>query len=268
MHWGLLWRYRLCWALRGYLIASGAHYQQSGTLAQSPLRSMGKTSLSIICNRRVEAPMLMWVPFTLGTYLTPISCTFEDGAVLRSSRTRMWPYCSGGRAPVTSIWSKAFRASRRSSRTYRFQHGVYNTFDSLRIEHTSEPVLEEMPIPCTPLQDVIDAHFPNRHIDLLSIDCEGQDLTVLQSIDWHRTRPTAVIVEDHEQFESNLCSGTPSQIRSLLTKRDYGLFTQCMYSFLYVDRRAFLRPNGETGFLLEKTQFHGDMRELAEKTSA
>jgi FkbM family methyltransferase len=151
---------------------------------------------------------------------------------------------------------------------YRFQHGVYNTFDSLRIEHTSEPVLEEMPIPCTPLQDVIDAHFPNRHIDLLSIDCEGQDLTVLQSIDWHRTRPTAVIVEDHEQFESNLCSGTPSQIRSLLTKRDYGLFTQCMYSFLYVDRRAFLRPNGETGFLLEKTQFHGDMRELAEKTSA
>lgn len=137
---------------------------------------------------------------------------------------------------------------------YKFHAPEFNSFDRAHAERIQEGVADTIPIVCRPLQDAIDRHLPDRHVDLLSIDCEGLDLTVLQSLDWSATRPTAIIVEDYEQFESNVRTGAVSPIRGFLAERDYGAFTQCMFSFLYVDLHAFHRPVRETGFLLAETQ--------------
>lgn len=137
---------------------------------------------------------------------------------------------------------------------YKFRDPEFNSFDGARAAHSKEGIQEEIAVACSPLQDVVDAHFCGRDLDLLSVDCEGLDLTVLRSLDWSKTRPTAIIVEDFEQFENNFRSGGFSPIRTFLADRHYALFTQCMFSFLYVDRRAYQRSSRDSGFLLQDTQ--------------
>lgn len=134
---------------------------------------------------------------------------------------------------------------------YRFENGVFNSFHKSHAERVGETIIEEIPVACLPLQDVMDTHLAGRPADLLSVDCEGMDLSVLQSLDWRKTRPSAIIVEDFDQFENNCNSGGLSEIRSFLIEQDYALFTQCVYSFLYVDRQAFYRPHRSSGFLLD-----------------
>ena len=47
------------------------------------------------------------------------------------------------------------------------------------------------------VNEIIEQHVPaGQQIDLLSIDVEGHDFEVLQSIDLHKYRPTLIIIED------------------------------------------------------------------------
>jgi FkbM family methyltransferase len=55
------------------------------------------------------------------------------------------------------------------------------------------------------LEEVL-AERADGHIDLLDVDCEGLDLTVLQSNDWRRFRPTVVLAESHDDPPSALNS--------------------------------------------------------------
>jgi FkbM family methyltransferase len=47
------------------------------------------------------------------------------------------------------------------------------------------------------LDSVLAEHRALGEIDLLDVDCEGHELTVLRSNDWERFRPTVVLVESH-----------------------------------------------------------------------
>ena len=49
-----------------------------------------------------------------------------------------------------------------------------------------------------PLREILRAHVPSGiNIDFMSVDCEGHDLSVLDSNDWSLFRPAFVLVEDH-----------------------------------------------------------------------
>jgi FkbM family methyltransferase len=45
-----------------------------------------------------------------------------------------------------------------------------------------------------PVSKILDAYLSNRHIDFMSVDTQGHDLTVLKSNDWYKYRPTLVMV--------------------------------------------------------------------------
>jgi FkbM family methyltransferase len=47
------------------------------------------------------------------------------------------------------------------------------------------------------LSEIFDSEGIDK-VDLLSVDCEGNDLKVLRSNDWSRWKPSVVCVEDHE----------------------------------------------------------------------
>jgi hypothetical protein len=48
---------------------------------------------------------------------------------------------------------------------------------------------------CT-LTELLDRHLPaGTAIDFLDVDCEGQDLNILTSLDWSRWRPRVVAAE-------------------------------------------------------------------------
>ncbi len=82
---------------------------------------------------------------------------------------------------------------------YRMDPSTLSTFDlEASIDNLAHPgsrLAAEVPVPVRPLAAVLDEYLDGRPIDLLSVDTEGLDLTVLQSNDWQRYRPRVVLVE-------------------------------------------------------------------------
>lgn len=92
-------------------------------------------------------------------------------------------------------------------------------------EHESEVV------PCDSLSGILDKYWmQGRVIDLMSIDCEGHDLAVLESGDFDRFRPRVLIVEDHDHLKR-------SPIDEFCLALDYKLLAFSAKSKLYGDRR-------------------------------
>ena len=136
---------------------------------------------------------------------------------------------------------------------HRFRNPVLNSFDTAQAERMRADVIDSVEIACLPLQDIVRSHAGGENLDLLSVDCEGQDLEVLQSLDWSTTRPTVLIVEDFEQFELNRDLGGAGAIRRFMVEQGYALAAQTIFSFIYIDRAAFTAPR-ETGFRLDRSQ--------------
>ncbi len=85
---------------------------------------------------------------------------------------------------------------------YVFDEQGLNTFDSQRKDYIislkSYNLLKTINIPIDTLKNILDSTIDSlQHIDLLMIDVEGLDLSVLQSNDWDIYRPTIVMVEQY-----------------------------------------------------------------------
>jgi FkbM family methyltransferase len=147
-------------------------------------------------------------------------------------------------------------ARRNASLTYyRFSNPHYNTFDPERARRFRDRMsCEQTEVACAPLSEIVSRHCADVPLDLLSVDCEGHDHEALTTLDWERTRPTVVIVEDFDLFRANRTCGGDSPIRSLLCGLDYELVAQGGFSFLYVDGRAVGAPPRSSGFRLDRAQ--------------
>jgi len=137
---------------------------------------------------------------------------------------------------------------------YKFNDPKINSFAEEQSRRMASPIVGQQDVECLPLRQIIERQAKDRHVDLLSIDCEGLDLEVLESLDWTATRPSVIVVEDFEQFAKTHQGGT-SRIRALLHDHDYATFAQSVFSFHYIDTRALGRKDAGWGFRLEKTQF-------------
>ncbi len=138
---------------------------------------------------------------------------------------------------------------------YKFRDGAQNTFDAERAAELRAERVGEVAVKCLPLNDVFERHCGGRPVDLLSVDCEGSDLEVIQSLDWRRHRPTMLIIEDFEQFETGRSpKPASSAIRSFMLERDYAAVSQAVFSYFYVDRHAFGRTDRTSGFRLDRSQ--------------
>lgn len=91
-------------------------------------------------------------------------------------------------------------------------------------------VLGQEQVEVRALQDILEEHDISDP-DVLSIDTEGNDLEVLGTINWSRTNPTAIVVEDHA-FDEHAASS--SAIYAYLVARDYRLACRLGYSLIFV----------------------------------
>jgi len=67
-------------------------------------------------------------------------------------------------------------------------------------------------VPTSPLSNILDQRMPRTRIDLLSIDCEGHDLQVLQTFDFAHRKPLVIAAEDSTvSNDSPLCSFLQAQ---------------------------------------------------------
>jgi FkbM family methyltransferase len=139
-------------------------------------------------------------------------------------------------------------ASQAGMMTYhRFKDAKFNSFELDEYRRTLPRDGEAMELPCLPLSEIIEAYAPARHIDLLSIDCEGSDELALTSLDWTRVRPTAVIVEDTLKPRKR-------RLAQFLEAKNYACIGQALFSFVFIDTDAVRNPSRASGFDLEHTQ--------------
>jgi FkbM family methyltransferase len=139
---------------------------------------------------------------------------------------------------------------------YRFEDGKLNTFSEQQARvylDQGSPHGEPQLVSCRPLQAILDDHGLGE-IDLLSVDCEGYDLAALQSLDFSRNRPTAILVEDYDAFEKLKTGTGNSPIESFLRDNGFAPVGQAMYSSLYVDLDA-LKTRRSGAFNLPAVQF-------------
>jgi len=80
-----------------------------------------------------------------------------------------------------------------------FEEGALNTFDAtLAAEYVRQgwKLLRTQEITPWPLSALLDEHLPEgQSIDLMNIDVEGEELSVLASNDWERYRPGTIVLE-------------------------------------------------------------------------
>lgn len=80
------------------------------------------------------------------------------------------------------------------------------------------------------LKDILEEHAV-RDVDVLTIDTEGGDLEVLQTLDWERVRPTVILVEEHG-FDSKDASRFP--IYAFVVSHGYRLACHLGYTLIFV----------------------------------
>ena len=186
------------------------------------------------------------LPEAFGRYLD-----VGAGDPVRFSNTYLF-YCEGWRGtliePIPSLTEKA-RATRKrdvvinaavglsgSSATklkfYQFVTTELSTLDGQRARNLvsdGHELMDEISV------DVVDLSTVTPEIDpwepfLLSVDVEGLDFDVLNSIDWARFTPRVVCVEDPERLNGS------TQISDLMEENGYRLVSQNSASSIYLHR--------------------------------
>jgi FkbM family methyltransferase len=95
---------------------------------------------------------------------------------------------------------------RRSATLRKFTSRVFNTFsdeqanvvlESSKNWHPSQrqTIVGEVEVQLVPVNEILAKHFPDGEIHFMSIDTEGVDFLILQSIDFNRFRPKMICIE-------------------------------------------------------------------------
>ena len=122
-------------------------------------------------------------------------------------------------------------------RYFAFEHDVFSTFDAdraSRLVSEGHEVAETRDVACRPLSELIAAHLAGKQIDLLNIDCEGMDLDAILSINFEKSRPTVMIVEDFKMFHAFKNGQTETHFERSLRDLGYRRIAQSAWSAIFL----------------------------------
>ncbi len=114
-----------------------------------------------------------------------------------------------------------------------FNEPALNTFDAERAKSLERPpyVIDRVhKVRCAPLSAILREHSIGP-FDLLSIDAEGFDFEVLQTLDWAVSRPRVVLTE---QFSRDITTLLTSELHAFLEARGYRVTAKTFNSVFYV----------------------------------
>jgi len=120
---------------------------------------------------------------------------------------------------------------------YIFNEPALNTFSEkeakLHNEQNYFRIIDTIRIPMHTLTEILDSYLPeNTKIDFLSIDVEGLDLSVLESNDWNKYRPTMVLVES---LRESLDLISNNKIYLFLKGKGYSLVAKTYNTIFFKD---------------------------------
>ena len=120
-----------------------------------------------------------------------------------------------------------------------FENDKFNTFSAERAEQLvreGHAVVRKTRVPCRPLAETVSQNLRGRHVDLLSVDCEGLDLEVLESAKLEEMRPTVILVEDFSEYIGFRDLQDQGRMPHFLRSKNYAPVYQCAWSAMYVHR--------------------------------
>jgi len=87
---------------------------------------------------------------------------------------------------------------------------------------------------CAKLSDILDdTKYKDKEIDFLSVDAEGHDLEVLESLDFDRYNPSLIAVETHRAIFPEILN---SKLYRFLIEKDYCLVGWCGLTLLMANK--------------------------------
>jgi FkbM family methyltransferase len=122
---------------------------------------------------------------------------------------------------------------------YEFADSRFNTLSEERahtVERLGLQILGRRTVRCRPLNQIIAEQLAGTQIDLLSVDCEGLDREVLESLDFSVNQPTAIFVEDYSRFRTFREGSGNSELHDYLVINGYCAIAQLAFSALYISR--------------------------------
>lgn len=116
-----------------------------------------------------------------------------------------------------------------------FDEPALNSFDrELSIKRASETkykIIKELTLTTVKLSEILNKYIePKQTIDFLSIDTEGFDLSVLNSNDWERFKPTVILCEDSD-FDFNYPE--KSKVFNFLVEKKYKLIAKTPSTLIF-----------------------------------
>lgn len=117
--------------------------------------------------------------------------------------------------------------------------GATNTFDENEMKKSVDlagrKLMEKRMVAVLPLRKILYQYLEKGvQVDLLSVDTEGMDLEVLQSMDWEKYCPKIVIAEEMEFDYKNW---KKSKLVVYMDKVGYELFGMTPYSLVFRNRQ-------------------------------
>ena len=92
------------------------------------------------------------------------------------------------------------------------------------------PISVEKNVEARTLTSILDnSRLANQQIDFLNVDCEGNDLKVLQGLEFDRYRPSIIAIEAHTESEEE-------EITALLKSKGYSLQSRVYITLVFAVR--------------------------------
>ncbi|MEO0438439.1 MAG: FkbM family methyltransferase [Pseudomonadota bacterium] len=118
-----------------------------------------------------------------GLYFENCAISDKDGSV------RFWSF-SEAFLDTLSLEKRLFYLRKSSLDKMQVEKQLCETPELL-------PSVQSYVTPCLRLDDIVSRFFPANEVDLLFVDAEGFDDTVLRTIDLETTKPRAIVYENH-----------------------------------------------------------------------
>lgn len=116
---------------------------------------------------------------------------------------------------------------------YRYgNYGFGSTIDPGCAAKTTEKVFDKKQVLTKTLNEIIEeSPYKGKQIDILSIDVEGMDFRVLNSLDFELYKPKIIIIEDHNTSIETILKTT---IWISLNNKGYVLRSWTFYSLIFI----------------------------------
>ena len=124
---------------------------------------------------------------------------------------------------------------------YNFEESAYNTTNSVRAEEVLDKgyskLIDKTIVKNDTLKNVCDTYLAGKKIDLLTIDVETAELTVLQSNDWNKYRPTFIIMESIVNANESLDNIYQDPAVKYLIDKDYIAVAKVVNAVFFFDSK-------------------------------